>query len=96
MFAVQPQDPIVVHVVEQPAQSTSLADVIFGALGLTGALLLAALLLGAVLGGILIGVKLLRARLNPAWPPESDSLRVTPGVVANGGRVLEARNQKLE
>jgi hypothetical protein len=80
MLALQPQDPIVVRVVEQPAKSTSLGDVIFGALGLTGVLLLAALLLGAALGGILIAVKLLRARLNLERPSDSDSLRVTPGV----------------
>jgi hypothetical protein len=81
MFAFQQQpNPIIVHVVEQPVESTSLSDVIVGALGLTGALLLAAVVLGAVLGGILIGVKLLRARFNLERPSESDSLRVTPGV----------------
>ena len=80
MSAFQPPKPIIVHVIEQPVESTSLGDVIVGALGLTGALLVAALVLGAILGGILIGVKLLRARLNLERSSDADSLRVTPGV----------------
>ena len=58
------QNPIVVHVVQQPVQSTTVADVLIGAVGLTGALVLVAALLGALFGGVLIGVKLLRRRLN--------------------------------
>jgi hypothetical protein len=76
---MQPSDPIMVRVIEQPAESTTVADVLIGALGLTGAMLLAALLLGAVLGGILIGIKVLRARYNLEPIPDSESLRVTPG-----------------
>jgi hypothetical protein len=76
---MQPSDPIMVRVVEQPVESTTIADVLVGALGLTGAMLLAAALLGAVLGGILIGVKLLRVRYNLEPVPDSEALRVTPG-----------------
>ena len=74
----QPDPAIMVRVVEQPVEETTIVDVLVGALGLTGALLLAAILLGAVLGGILIGVKKLRARYNLEPVPDSEALRVTP------------------
>lgn len=77
---MQPTNPIMVHVLEQPVESTTIADVLLGAIGLTGILTLAALLLGAVLGAILIGVKKLRARYNLEPVPDSEALRVTPGL----------------
>ena len=79
MFALQPATPIIVRVAEQPVESTSVSDILVGALGLTGVLLLAAVLLGALLGGALIGYKLLRARMNLEPPSDGDSIRVTPG-----------------
>jgi hypothetical protein len=75
---LQPTNPIVVRVVEEPVESTGISDILVGALGLTGVLLLAALLLGAALGGILIGVKKLRAKYNLEPIPDSEALRVTP------------------
>ena len=48
-----PQAPIIVKIVETPRDPTGLADVLVGALGLTGALLLMALVLGLLAGGIL-------------------------------------------
>jgi hypothetical protein len=71
-------DPIIVRVVEQPVQDTSVADVIIGAIGLTGFLLLAAALLGLALGAFLIGVKKLRARYGVEQEADPDALRVTP------------------
>jgi hypothetical protein len=71
------QTPVIVRVVEPPVESTTLGDVIIGALGLTGVLLLCAVLLGAVLGGILIGIKLLRARYNLEPTPDSEALKIT-------------------
>lgn len=82
MFALlqQPSNPIIVRIPESaPVESTSIPDIVLGALGLTGVLLLSALLLGVVLGGLLIGFKLLRTRLNLDRPDERDALRVTPG-----------------
>ena len=80
MFALQPANPIIVRIPQAaPVESTSIPDILFGALGLTGVLLLSALLLGVVLGGALIGFKLLRTRLNLDPPDERDALRVTPG-----------------
>jgi hypothetical protein len=76
---MQPPSPIIVKVIEQPAESTTISDILIGSLGLTGVLLLTAVVLGALLGGILIGVKLLRARYNLEPVPDAEALRVTPG-----------------
>ncbi len=67
------QNPIVVHVVEQPVESTSLADVLIGAIGLTGALVLLAVVLGGAFGGLLIGLKLWRRRRTDDVDSASDS-----------------------
>jgi hypothetical protein len=75
---LQPENPIIVKVFEEPVKGTTIVDVLVGSLGLTTALLLAAVLLGALLGGVLIGIKLLRARFNLEPVPDSESLRVTP------------------
>ena len=79
MFALQPMNPIMVRVAEQPVESTTVADILIGALGLTGVMLLAAVVLGGLLGGALIGFKLLRARLNLEPTPDGEAMRVTPG-----------------
>lgn len=71
-------NPIIVRVVEQPVQDTSIADVIIGAIGLTGLLLVTAALLGLALGGVLIAVKKLRARYGVEAEVDPDALRVTP------------------
>ncbi|HBQ37896.1 MAG: hypothetical protein A3H96_20330 [Acidobacteria bacterium RIFCSPLOWO2_02_FULL_67_36] len=74
------QQPIIVHVVEPPVESTTIGDVLIGAFGLTGVLILVALLLGAVLGGALIGFKLLRARRGADTTMESDVIHISPYV----------------
>jgi hypothetical protein len=61
---VQPSDPIVVRIVEPPAHETTIADVVLGALGLTGVLLLAAALCGLLLGVLLVARRRLRERRN--------------------------------
>jgi hypothetical protein len=70
------QTPMIVQVVQQPVESTSLADVLVGAIGLTGALILLAVLLGGIFGGLLIGVKLLRRRLNQEPASDSDIIHI--------------------
>lgn len=70
------QTPIIVQVVQQPVESTSLSDVLVGAIGLTGALILLAVLLGGAFGGLLIGVKLLRRRLNQEPASDSDIIHI--------------------
>lgn len=75
---MQSEQPIVVRVIEEPVKSTGVGDVILGALGLSGVMLLAALVLGALLGGILITIKRLRAKYNLEPVSDHDALRVTP------------------
>jgi hypothetical protein len=75
---LQQTTPIIVRVIEEPTESTTIVDVLVGSLGLTTALLLAALVLGVALGGVLIGVKLFRARFNLEPVPDADALRITP------------------
>ena len=75
---MQPTNPIVVRVVEEPVKSTGVGDVILGALGLTGVMLLAALVLGVTLGGVLIWIKKLRVRYDLEPVPDSQAMRVTP------------------
>jgi hypothetical protein len=57
MFLQQP--PIVVDVVKQPpvAEEITMADVIVGAFGLTGVIMLSALLAGAITGALFIWIK---------------------------------------
>ena len=45
------QNPIIVKVVQQPIESTTVSDVLIGAIGLTGVLILLAALLGGLFGG---------------------------------------------
>jgi hypothetical protein len=49
----QQGSPIIVKIVETPRDPTGLADVLIGALGLTGVLVVMALALGLLVGGIL-------------------------------------------
>lgn len=77
---MQPSQPVIVRVMEPAVESTTVSDILIGALGLTGAMLVAALVLGGILGGVLIGVKKFRARYNLEPVPDSEAMRVTPGL----------------
>ena len=62
MFALQ-SSPIMVRVIEEaPVESTTVADVLIGAIGLTGLLIVVAVLCGLAFGAVLIGVKKMRER----------------------------------
>jgi hypothetical protein len=74
---MQPSQPIMIRVVEEPVHSTTAADVLIGAIGLTGVLVIGALLLGAILGGVLIGFKRLRER-GRETDPDSDPIHISP------------------
>jgi hypothetical protein len=66
MEMTQQREAIIVQVSQQqPVESTTVADVLIGAIGLTGMLVVIAVLLGGLLGGILIKLKHLRARRAP-------------------------------
>lgn len=70
------QNPIIVHVIQQPVESTTIGDVLVGAIGLTGVLVLVAILLGGAFGGVLIGIKLWRRRLNVEPASDSDIIHI--------------------
>ena len=70
------QNPIIVRVIQPPTESTTVGDVLIGAIGLTGMLVVVALLLGAVFGGILIGIKIFRRRRNIEPPADSDIIHI--------------------
>jgi hypothetical protein len=53
----QPPSPIIVKILETPSDPTGLADVLIGALGLTGAIVLLALLLGLLFGAALFWLR---------------------------------------
>ena len=53
----QPQQPIIVKIVEPPGDPTGLAAVLIGALGLTGAIVVIAVLLGLVMAGVLSWIR---------------------------------------
>jgi hypothetical protein len=66
MFIAQ-SGPLIVRLVETPAQEVTLADVIFGAFGIVGVLILTALVFGA-------GLSLLLVVWNRRHPPESNHM----------------------
>ena len=66
-----------VQVVEQPVDETTVADVLLGAIGLTGALIIGAVLLGALFGAVLIGLKKTREKYNLERIPDSEALKIT-------------------
>ena len=70
------QAPIIVQVVQPPIESTTVADVLLGAIGLTGVLVLVAILLGGVFGSALIGFKILRRRMNVDAEEQSEIIHL--------------------
>lgn len=71
---VQPQ-PFIVKVIEEPRKETTFGDVIIGAFGITGVLVLIALVFGGLLAFLWI-------RWHRRHPPEHDhlpSITVVPG-----------------
>jgi hypothetical protein len=55
----QAPSPIIVKIIETPSDPTGLADVLIGAVGLTGAIVLLALIIGLLFG---VGLFWLRSR----------------------------------
>lgn len=55
---------IVVDVIKQPpiTRELGMADVVLGAVGLTGAIMIGAVIAGLLIGGVVVGAKMLRAR----------------------------------
>ena len=75
------QQPIMITVAEQPVDETTVAEVLLGAMGLTGVLILMALVLGLVLGGLIVGYKRYRERGRTDGPragADSDAIHISP------------------
>jgi len=77
MEVMDQSGPIVVRVIEQPVKSTTVGDVIVGAVGLTGVLVMIALVAGGLLGCVLIGIKRMRAK-NRDPRDDSDAIHISP------------------
>lgn len=61
--------PVVVRVVDAPTRETTVADILIGAVGFVGAVLLAALVVGLLAGGVFIAIRKLRERHGGDEPP---------------------------
>lgn len=70
------QQTVMVRVVEAPVDATTVADVLLGAIGLTGVLTLGALLLGLLFGALLIGIKRMREKYDLEPVPDSEALKI--------------------
>ena len=73
MFQLQPITPTIVKIVPPPSREVGVLDVLVGALGLTGVIVLGSILLGVALGAIFIGYKKWREDRSDA---DSDSDRI--------------------
>ena len=71
------QQSVMVRVVQEEVEATTVADVLLGSIGLTGLLTVIAILLGALFGAVLIGVKKMREKYNPDAVPDSEALKIT-------------------
>ncbi len=75
---LQPSQPVIVKIIEEPVRETTVVDVLLGALGLTGVLILIAVLLGAVLGGLFILYSRIQAKRHPYRPEAGEEVpRIT-------------------
>jgi hypothetical protein len=70
----QASGPMVVKIIEEPARETTVVDVLLGAIGLTGVLILIALLLGLILGGLFILYRKVQARRRPYRPEPGEGV----------------------
>ncbi len=83
MLSFAPGPPIIVRLAEEPVRGFGLGDVLLGALGVAGVILLGALVFGLILGGAIIGFQKIRRR----WHPEEDEPRTQPlGLTGPGDR----------
>jgi hypothetical protein len=58
LFALQPSnDPIFVKIIDPPSDISGLADVLLGALGITGVIVVGALVVGVGFAGVLFWIR---------------------------------------
>ena len=74
---LQQQPPFIVDVVKQPPVSPeiTMGDVVLGAVGLTGVIMVCAIAAGLVVGGIFIWIKRMRDASAPPTDPGHSRLR---------------------
>ncbi len=77
MFFLQ-QNPIVVEVLKQPpvARPITVGDVVLGAMGLSGLIMVAAAVVGLLVGAIVIFIKRRRDAVAPPTDPGHAKLRI--------------------
>ena len=77
MFALQ-QGPIVVEVLKQPpiARPITVGDVVLGAVGLVGVIMLVAAITGLLVGAVVIYIKRRRDAVAPPTDPGHARLRI--------------------
>jgi hypothetical protein len=78
LFLVEQSKPIVVQVVKQPpiTPEIGMADVVLGAVGLTGAIMIAAAVVGLVVGALFILYKRSQDASAPPTDPGHARLRI--------------------
>ena len=76
MFNLQPVTTTIVTLVPPPTQEVGVLDVLVGALGLTGVIVIGSVLLGGALGGALIGFKRWQDRRRGDAPDEPTAARL--------------------
>jgi len=72
---LQPHTPVVMQVVDAPTPEANVGEILLGAVGLVGAVLLAAAVAGLIVGGLAI---LYRAWRSRRAPDDHDQYRLTP------------------
>jgi hypothetical protein len=77
MFFLQ-QNPIVVEVIKQPpvAREITMGDVVLGAMGLSGLIMVAAALVGLTVGATIVYLKRRRDAVAPPTDPGHARLRI--------------------
>jgi hypothetical protein len=77
MFALQ-QNPIVVEVLKQPpiTRPITVGDVVLGAFGMVGLIMLAALAMGLLVGAVVIFIKRRRDKVAGPTDPGHAKLRI--------------------
>jgi hypothetical protein len=73
---LQPVTPVVVKVIDAPSRETSVADILVGAVGFVGFVLLAAAIVGLVAGALFFQFRRMRGRAGGAVD-DSTSLKLS-------------------
>ena len=73
MIGQPANDPIIVKIIPPPSDVSTLGDVLLGALGITGIIVLGALVFGVVLAGVMFVVKHRSSSVPPNLSDRSDA-----------------------